>query len=189
MDTTMYMFDRDNKFCGIEKTYSDGPIDKSKYPPSQNNRTFIAPPDYDIATLIPVWNGLSWDIHALIEYVQAELTLDEVKASKRSEIALARYNEESIGCAWNGYIVATDRESRSILDTAKAVADEMGALFTTSTWKMQSGEFVQITLSDMKSMGLTMAAYIQELFDKESSLNAKITEATTKEEVNLITWG
>ena len=185
----MYVFGNDNKLCGTEKTYSDKEIVASDYPASQNHRTFIAPPSYNAATEIPVWNGASWDIHQLSEYVTAELTLDEVKANKRAEIALARYIAESVGCEWNGYVVATDRESRSILDTKKAVADEMGALFTSSTWKMQSGEFVKITLSDMKSMGITIGAYIQGLFDKEAGLNASIDSATTKDEVNLITWG
>jgi len=189
MDAIMYVFGNDNKLCGTEKTYSDKEIVASDYPASQNHRTFIAPPSYDAATEIPVWNGATWDIHTLSEYVTAELTLDEVKENKRAEIAQIRYDEESVGCAWNGYVVATDRESRSILNTAKAIADEMGVLYTSSTWKMQSGEFVKLSMSDMKSMGMTMAAYIQSLFNKEAELNTKINEAATKEEVNLITWG
>lgn len=185
----LYMFDGDNKYCGTEKTYCDGEIDILKYPASQNHRTFIAPPSYDAVTETPVWNGASWDIHQLSEYITPEPTLDELKDNKRSEIALARYVAESAGCEWNGYTVATDRESRAILNTAKAVAEEMGALFTTSVWKMQSGQFVQITLSDMKNIGLAMASYAQGLFNKEAVLNDAITIAATKEEINNITWG
>ena len=189
IETTIYLFGKDKKYIGTGSTSSDSEIDKTKYPTSQGYQTFTAPPSYDEATQIPVWENEVWVIHELSEYATAEPTLDELKETKRNEIAESRLSAESEGCAWGAYTVATDRESRAILTSAIAVAEEMGALFTSSIWKMASGEFVSVSLSDMKSMGLAIASYVQVLFDKEAALNAGIDSATTEDEIDLITWG
>lgn len=189
MLTPQYLVDDKNRYIGIEMTYSDGELDITQFPPMQDRRTFIKPLIYDAAIEIPVWETDRWVLHQLSEYVEPQPTLDDLKTLKRAEIAELRYAQEIGGCEWNGHIVSTDRDSRAILMSSKMVAEELGELFTSLRWKLYNDTFISITLSDMKDMGLTIGAYVQALFTKEDELNTLISNATTAEELNLITWG
>ena len=75
---TLYRYGSDGKLDGTDQTHSDTEIDVSLYMPPARH-TFVAPPEYDAGTQIPVWNGVAWIVRELAEYLP---TLEQVKAAK-----------------------------------------------------------------------------------------------------------
>lgn len=124
------------------------------------------------------------------EYLAAhplpELSFDELKASKIAEIANARYMAETGGVTFDGVTIATDRQSQSLL-TAAYIRAQMDAFFTVS-WKTADNTFVDWNAELVRAAGNAVLAHVEACFAKEKELLALIEVATTKEELNAISW-
>lgn len=122
----------------------------------------------------------------------AEMKFTRAKEAKKQQIAGARYAAECAGCEWTKegqtYTVATDRDSRAMLQAAREVAQNMPG-FVSSAWKMASGEFVALTIDDMTAIGLAMGAHVQASFDREAALLPLVESASTQAELDAVVWG
>ena len=107
------------------------------------------------------------------------------KARKREVIAAARYAEEIAGVTVNGMTIRTDRESQALITGAALQAVEDPSY--TCQWKTEMG-FVTLTAEQIKGAAQAVRAHVQSCFDKEAEINAAIDAATTKAEVEAITW-
>lgn len=121
----------------------------------------------------------------------AEMKFARAKEAKKQQIASARYAAECAGCEWakdgQTYTVATDRDSRAMLQAAREVAQNVPG-FVSSAWKMASGEFVCLTIADMTEIGLAMGAHVQASFDREAELLPLVEAAATQADLDAITW-
>lgn len=102
-------------------------------------------------------------------------------------LANARYNKEVGGTLWNGYPVATDRESQSKI-IGVIVSINAGLRTDPSIWKFKDGVFRSVTNAEFLTLAGTVAAFIQECFNLESSTLEKIENdnITTTEEIDEI---
>ena len=207
MDYNLYRYGTDGKYQGIEVSHSDEDIDLSLYSPPRY-RTFTAPPDYDSETQIPVWEGGAWIVHELSEY---DVTLEEAKASKLAELASARWSAETAGLTLdNGTVIRTDSESQSKLaakaqmatvqvlsgylstEAQAALSTVLSALPTATLWKASNADgedlWASYTASEILSIAVKVATYVQECFDREKALGEIVAACATVEEVEAVTW-
>ena len=114
-----------------------------------------------------------------------EPTLDELKAQKKAEIAVARYAREIAGTTVNGITIDTGRDSQALITGAAlaAMLDENYSL----NWKTPSG-FIHLVAPEIIAVAQAVRAHVQESFDREGELVALIDAAQTKDELNAIKW-
>ena len=115
----------------------------------------------------------------------AYISLEEIKEAKKAEIAAARYETEIAGVTFNGLLIHTDRESRSLL-TGTALKASMDPSYV-CRWKTGSG-FVSLSSSQIIAVADVVREYVQGCFDREGDLCDLIDAATDIETVNAITW-
>lgn len=112
-------------------------------------------------------------------------TLGRVKEPKKREITQTRYERETGGLTVDGVTIATDRESQSLI-TGAALAATRDSGYACQ-WKTQSG-FVQLDAATIIKIADAVRAHVQACFDKEAELMALLEAATTKEDLEAITW-
>ena len=120
-----------------------------------------------------------------MEFDDAADELNWAKARKREEIAAARYAEEISGVTVNGMTIRTDRESQALITGAALQAVEDPTYIC--QWKAETG-FVTLTAEQIKGAAQAVRAHVQGCFDKEAAAGAAIDAATTKAEVEAVTW-
>ena len=106
------------------------------------------------------------------------------KPDKKAEIAAARYTSEIAGIAYEGNLIATDRDSQSLI-TGAALAATLDSTYTLR-WKMENGEFIQLTSSQIIEIAQAVRGHVQECFDKEATLVAQVEAATDKTALSAI---
>lgn len=115
----------------------------------------------------------------------AYISLEEIKEAKKAEIAAARYETEIAGVAFNGLLIHTDRESRSLL-TGTALKASMDPSYV-CRWKTGSG-FVSLSSSQIIAVADVVREYVQGCFDREGDLCNLIDAAETEADLENITW-
>lgn len=120
------------------------------------------------------------------EPLPPEPTFDELKATKRDEIAAARYDVETGGCTVDGAAIATDRGSQALL-TAAVVMARLDPEFKTQ-WKCADGRFKQLDAFQLRSIGDAVIAHVEACFAREGELCEQIDAAQTPEELASIQW-
>jgi len=99
-------------------------------------------------------------------------TLDQTKASRKSQIAARRYKAEIAGVQYDGHSIATDLESQSKILAVCVQAQTNSAL--TVQWKCATGDFVPFSASQILAMGAAVFAYVQACFANEEALDAAV---------------
>lgn len=114
-----------------------------------------------------------------------EPTIDALKRVKQDEIAAARYDAETAGTTANGVLIDTGRDSQALITGAAlaAVIDNTYSL----NWKTENG-FIHLTAPEIIAVAQAVRTHVQACFDREGELVAQINAATTKEELDAITW-
>ena len=113
-----------------------------------------------------------------------ETSLEEHKEVKKAEIAAARYSAEIVGIEYEGNLIATDRDSQALI-TGAALAATLDSAYTLR-WKMENGEFIQLTSSQIIAIAQAVRRHVQECFDKEATLVAQVEAATDKTALSAI---
>jgi len=115
----------------------------------------------------------------------AEVTLDDLKKAKKSEIAASRYTTETAGIKYGNYFIATDRDSQALI-TGAALAAIRDSAYTVR-WKTSDG-FVPLTAAQVIEIAQVVRDHVQDCFDKEAVYDESIDGCTTDEEINAIQW-
>lgn len=119
------------------------------------------------------------------EPLPPEPTIDELKVQKKAEISAARYEAEIAGTVVDGVTIDTGRDSQALI-TGAALAAVIDSSYSLN-WKTENG-FIHLTAPEIIAVAQSVRAHVQACFDKEGELVARINEATTKEELDAITW-
>ena len=122
-------------------------------------------------------------------------SLEEVKASKKSEIAALRWDEMSQPTLVEGYSQLWYSDKDSMNDMLRASLDLQTAISLgyfpsdySLQWKTADGSFTNITLEDLINLRLLLSQRQQSLYTKEALLIDQINAATTVNDVELISW-
>lgn len=124
-----------------------------------------------------------------IDYVAPEPpippTLEELKMTKRDEIASSRYEFETGGIIVAGVTVRTDRESQALITGAalKAMQDSE----YTCKWKAVEG-FIQLNAAQILGIADAVRSHVQSAFDREAELLALVDVAEDAAALEAITW-
>lgn len=117
-------------------------------------------------------------------------TLEELKEARRAEIKQARTKAEYAGFVWDGSVFDSDVVSQGRITGAVTLA--LIALQAQQpyevTWTLADGSFRILSAQDLLSVGAALGTHVQTNFNKGQALQVQIDAATTKEELDLITW-
>jgi hypothetical protein len=111
--------------------------------------------------------------------------LYRVKKDKLSEIAEARWKNETGGLTVQGMTIDTSRESQALI-TGAALQATLDPTYTCH-WKTAGG-FVNLTAANVLAVAVAARQHVQGYFDREAELSARVEEATTVGEVQAIVW-
>lgn len=111
--------------------------------------------------------------------------LEKAKIKKRNEMAEKRWEEEVGGITFGGNMISTDRNSQAML-TAAYVKASFDPNFIVN-WKCCGG-FIQLDADSIIAIGDVVTSHVESAFSKEALKNVEIDNATTLEEIELITW-
>lgn len=118
-------------------------------------------------------------------FVDPVPTFDELKAAKKAEIAAVRWGHETGGLQLNGLVVATDRESQSLINAA-VTSTILDSAYTVR-WKMANG-FFDLDAPAIQTIAAAVRNHVQACFDREAELCVAVDAAIDAEAVNLISW-
>lgn len=113
-----------------------------------------------------------------------EITLDELKAAKKTENASKRYAKETSGVYYNEYFLLTERGDVNIMNATMEKIRR--GLVETIEWKCGNGLYFTLTLSNIDEIELLILTHIQTSFATEKVYNEAIEAATTSEELKAI---
>lgn len=129
----------------------------------------------------------------IVDYTPEEIeefnALYNSRDALKSYAAEKRWEVEISGVIWNGYTVATDRDSQGKL-MAEFIAINAGLRTDPSGWKMKSGEFVLLTNAEMLNVIVTARTHISNAFEKERQILDEIEAGTitSTEQIDGISW-
>jgi len=136
----------------------------------------------------PRWDSKTkaWWEAATGEEIEALLpTIEDARVSQKQLIASQRYEAEIAGLDIGNYVVATDRESQSLL--AAAVLQTVFNDQYTVQWKMKDG-FTTLDAKAIQVIATEVRKHVQACFDKEATLDYAIDQADTVAKVLKINW-
>jgi hypothetical protein len=99
-------------------------------------------------------------------------------AGPLDELARFRYLREVGGTVWNGWPVATDRDSQGKAAGVYLMASQ-GLWPDGAHWKFGDHVARPLTAEQVMSMALTIAAHVQTCFEREAALSARIRAGDT----------
>ncbi len=99
------------------------------------------------------------------------------KPQLKAVAAAQRYRLEVAGVAWDGHIIATDRESQTKL-LAEFVAIGAAMRADPSPWKFAGGEFDQLNNAQMAAVIVAARSHIADAFDREQNVITQIEAGT-----------
>lgn len=113
-----------------------------------------------------------------------EPTLQEVKQARLAELATFRYHKEIGGLTLNGYFIATDDRSKTLLLGARMLADTAIAnnVNFSIDWKTENG-FQPVNAQTIVALSNAMSQFVQHCFTVEAGHSAMINSLTTIEAV------
>lgn len=112
------------------------------------------------------------------------VTLESVKADKKTQIADWRWNREVGGVNFGDAKIRTDRESQAQI-TSTLTSLEQG-LLTSVDFKAQDGTWITLTLDGVQAVARAVAQHVQQSFTIERQLVEMVDAAMTIEEVQAI---
>ena len=114
-----------------------------------------------------------------------EISLEDLKAAKKVEIANARYKAEIAGITFNGTTIKTDRESQALITGAALAALQDSAY--SCKWKTEQG-FITLTAAQIIAVADVVREYVQGCFDREADLCELIDAAENETNLQNINW-
>lgn len=131
-------------------------------------------PDIERRVVVVTRDIVPWSQEEIAEY-QAQQ-----RAAWITEIADRRFQAETGGMIYQGMMLATDRESQSLI-TGAAVSAMLDEAYTVR-WKTADG-FVELTAEQIIGVATAVRAHVQACFDREAELLAEVEAGTLTPEM------
>lgn len=114
--------------------------------------------------------------------------LDRQKYRKKTELAAARYAEETGGTTLpGGMFIRTDARTQAALSNGAMMAKSDPA-FVFQNWKLDDGTFTDMDAQTVTGIYNAVVAHVAACFAKEKSLCDAVDAAATIQEVKAIQW-
>lgn len=114
-------------------------------------------------------------------------TLQDLKDAKWEQIKSARASTEVGTFSWNGHVVDADLGRISGAATRVLIAQALGQFYS-DTWTLADNSTIPVTGADIFSMGAALGEHVSACHVHGRLLRQQIENATSKEEVEAITW-
>ncbi len=138
-----------------------------------------------------LWNGNSWEYAEIPMYdTKPELTLDELKLTKRAEINQSRDEAEQGGFEYMGKVFDSDQVSCIRISSA-AQAMQMVAMSDetpTITWTCQDNSTIDLNPQELIGLVVALAQWSNSCHQKATTLKAQIDACDCKEALDRIKW-
>lgn len=116
------------------------------------------------------------------------ITLDEAKAAKIRELESARYQAEVAGIELpDGKFVRTDKETQAELGKALSIISTVNPALEID-WKFPSGEVLHMDATQIQEIAGVVFTHVQQTRTAYKDKAALVEAATTKDELDAITW-
>ena len=129
-----------------------------------------------------------WD-NELEQWVDPR-TLQDFKTAQWAKVKQARALAESAGFTYDGSVFDSDAQSQARINgavTLALIAKQANQPYTI-TWTLKDGTLRTLSADEMIAVGLALGTHVQTGFNKGQQLQQQINAATTKEEIEAITW-
>lgn len=153
-------------------------------------------PPYDSKThkiieSTPVFTDGVWERQFSIVSLSTE-EITDVKNSLISQAGAVRYEHEIAGVEWNGYLIATDRESQSKLSQERYAVSQ-GLRTTPKGWKCKdlssnSTVFRSTTNDEILDLANTVYSYVSACFAREEVLIIAISDGSYTDDMLTVGW-
>ena len=114
-------------------------------------------------------------------------SLDDLKAEKWESLKAERSKAEGGTFVWNGHTIDADMARLNGAATSVMIAQAAGQSYS-DVWTLADNSTMPVTGSDILSMGLALAAHVSACHARGRLLRQQIENATTREEVDAVTW-
>ncbi len=164
--------------------------------PAPAGWTFTAPPEAAQGSAAK-WAGDGW---VLVPASEADAAKSALEAKQReqellnaaSAIAARRYAAEVAGIQWQGYGIATDRDSQDKVDKEDRAVDK-GMREDGKGWKcldLATGQvgFRPTTNAEMQEIAAAVYAYVSSCFAREGELLAALADGTYTDDMLADGW-
>lgn len=190
MDNTKVVFkiDKNNKYIGLLV------LDDTDKSPNGNwnipsNCIENVEPLEDRKGFDIVWNGSSWEYKEVPkEPTKHEPTLDELKASKISEMKSERNIREQQIIEYNGNTFDYDDSARERLLLGRQSLEDAGVEDAKLKWTCADNEITYLGIEDFKGINTVAATRSITLHDTYNKLKVLINSCGTKEELEKVTF-
>ena len=127
------------------------------------------------------------------EMNKPSFSLEELKVIKLNEITQARDNSlNSLACQWNGDLWdARESDATRITNVLTMIEQAQKINIPTPTtidWRTYDDQDRTLTIVELTQLAATMFMAQQLVWTKQAQLKNAVAAATTKEEVDAITW-
>lgn len=119
------------------------------------------------------------------EWTPPEVSLDELKATKRADLANTRWQHETGGISVGGMNVPTDRETQTIVDRMVKAFDD-GDLADPISFKRGAGDWLTIDAATARQIKKLGALHVQACFKRECELDGLIEAAEDRAALDAI---
>ena len=110
-----------------------------------------------------------------------------LKAAKKAEINAAKWKEINDGdVEYENLHFHTDPTSQGLIGNAVQLHGAVGAL--PAIWRAKDGYLTVTSVSQLVAIGGLIAAKVEDLFEREHTLEGDIDAAATAEDVEAISW-
>lgn len=136
-----------------------------------------------------VWNGSNWEYKEKPkEPVEPESTLDELKASKITEMKAERNIREQQIIEYNGNTFDYDDLARERLLLGRQSLEDAGVEDAKLKWTCADNEITYLGVEDFKGINTVAATRSIMLHDTYNKLKVLINSCGTKEELEKVTF-
>ena len=130
-------------------------------------------------------NAMIEDKGNYYEVVAIVVTLEEAKANKIAELKMLRDSKEVEDIQVNGYLYDYDEKARERINAAIIALDLTGG---TITWTLADNTDKEVSANDLRYVIAMVAQRSNVLHIKYRNLKERVESATTKEQVEAISW-
>lgn len=127
----------------------------------------------------------TWDDQALV-WVDPR-TLQEIKDAKWESIKLERETRETGTFQWNGHTIDADKARINGASTGALIANGAGVPYS-DAWTLADNSTISVTGDDILAMGVALLQHVSACHARARDLRLLIEAATTKDQVDAITW-
>lgn len=136
-----------------------------------------------------IWNGSSWEYKEIPkEHSETEPTLDELKASKITEMKAERNIREQQIIEYNGNTFDYDDLARERLLLGRQSLEDAGVEDAKLKWTCADNEITYLGVDDFKGINTVAATRSIMLHDTYNKLKVLINSCGTKEELEKVTF-